>query len=808
MRRKMLWTHLWVLGCLFLCLPIQIFSQASYVLSGYLLDQSSQERLIGGSVSCPALKIGSYSDEYGFFSLQVPTGSHQIQFGAPGFRSSHMQLEVLQDTLLRLYLESLTLEEVSIVAEDQQSEIQDVQMSRISLSAKEAQKMPNLAGEVDILKVMQLMPGVQGGNEGNAGLYVRGGGADQNLILLDGVPIYNPSHLFGFLSNFNSDAISHIDLIKGGFPAQYGGRLSSILDVRLKDGNMNTFKGVANLGLLSSKITLEGPFKNKKASYVASARYSYPDIFLRPISRLATQYSTDELSIYDVFGYQFYDVSGKINYRPNDNNRIQLSVFHGQDRGVQKGFLAYQSRLTSLSQEQNSRQQFGWSNTIGSLQWHHIYSPRWSSNVTTYVNRYRLDNQSEVNERIEEGGSSLQISQFQSFASRIQDVAAKADFFWNAAKQHDIRLGVQGIYHEFLVGRERFMSQLDMNNQDTVITQPLIPAVEPSAYIEDVWNPSRRLHIRLGVHATAFLVRQTEYYSLQPRVAIRWKQNDRWSLKASWANMTQYLHMLTNSGVGLPTDLWVPPTEAILPQQSWQAAIGTAWKVDQHWMFSMEGYYKYLSNTLEYKEGTNFVEVSESWESQVTQGQGWSYGIEALLRRTNGILTGWLGYTLSWAERQSDELNFGETYPYKFDRRHDIGLAVMYQWRKHIHLSANWAFGSGNVTTLPSLRYAIQSPYYTSPESILHYEGRNNYRVPAFHRLDLSISFSREKKRGIRVWSFGLYNAYNRQNPFYLEIRPDFQAAYSPGESQPNFLWQQSIFPILPSVSYRFTFGS
>ncbi|MEO1448761.1 MAG: TonB-dependent receptor, partial [Bacteroidota bacterium] len=377
---------------------------------------------------------------------------------------------------------------------------------------------------------------------------------------------------------------------------------------------------------------------------------------------------------------------------------------------------------------------------------------------------------------------------------------------FSANTRHQIRIGGQLIHHAFSVGTQSFTSRLGSNNQDTLLEQPVIPAWESGVYIEDDWKISPALGLRVGIHWATFSVRDTTYQSLQPRLSLRWSVNEKLSIKAFWSTMAQYLHLLTNSGVGLPTDLWVPPTNKILPQQSWQVGLGGVYQLTKGYSVSLEGYYKQLDNTLEYREGTDFVEVSENWEDQVVQGVGENYGVEVLVRKERGKLRGWVGYTLSWAERQSDQLNFGRPYPYKFDRRHDLGLAMQYQWKENIHVSGNWVFGSGYVTTLPTLRYSVQTPYYNTTESILHYEGRNNFRMPAYHRLDLSISFTKQKKRGKRIWTFGLYNAYNRQNPFFLEVRPDFNESYRPGEPQPSFVWQQSLFPVLPSASYKFTF--
>jgi hypothetical protein len=793
---------------LLLCLWFQLSQAQSLTLSGYLLDSTSQERLIGGQVSVPALRVGTYSNEHGYFSLRLPAGTHALRYSAAGYQGDTLAVVLGRDTLLSLSLGLLTLATVDIVAADETSPVRSVQMSRLTLSAQEAQQLPALGGEVDLLKVLQLMPGVQGGNDGSAGLYVRGGGADQNLILLDGVPIYNPAHLFGFLSNFNPDAISHVELIKGGFPARYGGRLSSVLDVQLKDGNANRFTGSGNIGLLSSKATVEGPLFDKKATFIASARYSYPDLFIGPLSRLATRYEDEEVLNYDVLGYRFYDLNGKLSYRPSLRDQVQLSVYHGDDRGQQRNFFTYDSDTLAYRQEERSRQTFGWGNTIASLQWHHLFSSRWALHSTLYYNRYRLRNRSESARRLEENGTVEERFLSQRFNSGIEDVAAKADALCTPNNRHAVRLGAQLIYHRFEVGTEQVQDQGLGSSLDTTLAQPLIPAWESSAYLEDTWTLSSRFELRYGLHASVFQVRDTTYPSLQPRLSGRFLLSDRWSLKASYAQMVQFLHLLTNSGVGLPTDLWVPPTDRILPQRAWEVGLGTAYQITEGLDLTVEGYYKRLLDVLEYREGANFLAVSENWEDQVAQGQGWAYGAEVLLRKTQGRFTGWIGYTLAWTERQADALNFGQRYPYKYDRRHDFALAMVYRWKPHIRLSANWAFASGNVATLPITRYELLTPYFNTQGTLFHYQGRNNYRLPAYHRLDVGISFIKEKRRGLRTWNLGLYNAYNRVNPFILYIEEDFDQSFVPGQPRPRFLWVQGLFPILPMISYRFEFHS
>ncbi|WNJ17173.1 TonB-dependent receptor plug domain-containing protein [Pontibacter sp. G13] len=779
-----------------------------HTLSGYLQDGISGERIIAGAIICPELEIGAYTNEFGFYSLSLPTGSHSLIAKGPGYESLTLQIFIAKDSILHIQLSALQLDEVEIVADPTSGGIEDAQMSTITISGEDALSMPALAGEVDILKTLQLMPGIQGGNEGNAGLYVRGGGPDQNLTLVDGVPIYQTAHLFGFLSNFNADAISHMDMMKGDFPAMYGGRLSSVLDVRLKDGNMDHFQGAGSIGLLSANISLEGPIKRDKASFFASLRYAYPDLFIRPISKVTSRIETDRLLLYDQIGYRFFDGSIKAQYRPSASDRIQLSLFHGKDLGSQFGYLAITEEQETYTQIEQSHQEFGWSNAIASIQWNHILSQRFSSNLTLYANQYRLFNQVDLEIAVEEQGVSTSQKQLQSFSSGITDWAGKWDLFGHLGQRHDVRFGIGAIRHQFEVGTQQYAVSTNQSGTDTTLgTQP-IHAWELDAYASDEWKLHDQVTLRLGTHAAWFLVNDQSYLSIQPRASVVYRLHEQGSLKASFAQTVQHLHLLTNSGVGLPTDLWVPPTEKILPQQAWQGAIGTQWNHNKGFTYSLEGYFKRMYHTLAYQEGASFLEVGRDWQSQVVSGQGWAYGIEQLVRKHHGRMTGWLGYTLAWSNRQSDQINQGNIYPAKFDRRHDLAIAAVYKWKPHIQFSANWTYSSGNVVTLPIAQYHIQSPYYHTPDAVFHYEGRNNYRMPASHRLDISVKFIRKKTWGTRTWTLGLYNAYNRQNPYYLEIAPDYTLSVPAGEAEPNVLWQQSLFPILPSVNYRITFGS
>ncbi|MGB3586792.1 MAG: TonB-dependent receptor plug domain-containing protein, partial [Tunicatimonas sp.] len=632
------------------------------------------------------------------------------------------------------------------------------------------------------------------GNEGTSGLYVRGGGPDQNLILLDGVPVYNASHLFGFFSVFNADAINNVQLIKGGFPARYGGRLSSVIDISMKEGNMKEFHGEGSLGLIAGKLTLEGPIVKDKSSFIISGRRTWIDILARPLIRAQTD--GDE-----TVGYYFYDLNAKVNYKFSDRDRLYLSAYLGDDRFYAR--YNYTDSFSGVELEDMDESGLQWGNITSALRWNHMFTPKLFSNTTLTYSRYRFDISNEY--RYEYLGDSanqkLVDSGFAKYLSGIEDFAAKIDFDYLPSPNHFIRFGVNAIHHTFRPGALNIQYDDDFSRDalDTLLGSQETQAIEFAAYVEDDIEITNRLKINAGLHFSGFYVNDQLYTSLQPRIAGRYLLNEQLSLKASYVQMAQFIHLLTNSGIGLPTDLWVPATDRVRPQTAQQWALGGAYNWRSGYEISLEGYYKSMRNLIEYREGADFINVNQDWQDKVAVGDGRSYGAELLIQKKKGRTTGWLGYTLSWTDRQFDDLNFGERFPYKYDRRHDLGLAVVHEWRENIDISATWVYGSGNTVTLPTAIY--QGSGHTSPfGDVYHYGDRNGFRMRAFHRLDASITFRKQNRWGERAWVFGVYNAYSRQNPFYMYLDP----SYEPGQDAQ--FKQVSLFPIIPSISYRFNF--
>ncbi len=664
-------------------------------------------------------------------------------------------------------------------------------MSVSEIPVNTIKKLPVLLGEIDVLKTVQLLPGVQSGNEGTSGLYVRGGGPDQNLILLDGVPVYNANHLFGFFSVFNADAINTVTLIKGGFPARYGGRLSSVLDIRMKEGNMKKIKGAASIGIIASRLTVEGPIIKDKTSFIISGRRTYIDFLSQPIIRsVARMEGVENLSL----GYYFYDLNGKINHKFSDKSRLYLSAYMGNDKAYMK------MKEEDSGYEYLVNAKLRWGNITTALRWNYILSNKLFSNTTLTFSRYNFL----VGMGMEENDTyyDTYYNYNYEYLSGIDDLGGKIDFDYLPSPNHYVRFGVGEIYHTFKPGVNTFSASSGGDqNFEASFGNRNIYASELSAYAEDDIRIGALIKTNIGLHGSAFILKNKTYKSLQPRASLRFLITEDWSIKAAYSQMTQYVHLLSNSNIGLPTDLWLPVTDTVRPLKSTQYAAGIFHQLNDDISISLEGFYKTMDNLIEYKEGASFFMLEGSWEDKIEIGKGWSYGIELLLEKKLGKLTGWLGYTLSWSERQFDNISFGEPYPYKYDRRHDIGIALTYKYNEKIDAGLVWVYGTGNAVTLAHEKYAsafsTNMDYWYGDNMIEYYDKRNNYRMPSYHRLDLSINFNKKLKWGERTLSVGVYNAYNRKNPFFIMFEE------RRGGEQ---LVQYSLFPIIPSISYNVTF--
>ena len=776
------------------------FSQQRFTISGYIEDAASSEKLIAAAVYDRGNASGAVSNTYGFYSLTLPKGTVNLTVTYVGYKPQELSFALRGDTIIDLRLENnAELQTVEISAKKQDRIENKTQMSQVTIPIAQIKKIPALLGEVDVLKALQLLPGVQGGSEGQNGLYVRGGSPDQNLILLDGVPVYNVSHLGGFFSVFNGDAIKNVTLTKGGFPARYGGRLSSIIEIDMKEGNMKEFHGEGGIGIITSRLTLEGPIVKDKVSFMISGRRSYLDLLARPVVKSA--FSQDNPNGGSLgFDLQFYDLNAKVNWKVNEKHRLFLSAYNGLD--------VFGTDITTY--ESNKRDynkalfDLNWGNITTAFRWNWLLSNKLFANTTLTYSRFKFNTlvgyEQSINNRKDVGSGE--------YTSSIEDWAGKIDFDYSPNPKHRLRFGASATYHTYLPGIFQAKAAIDTFKFNVELGSDRTYSFEPYVYIEDDMQFGS-LKANLGVHLGGFAVQGKFYPSVQPRIGLNYLLSNELSLKASFATMQQNINLLTNEGVGLPTDLWVPSTKRIVPQQSWQAALGIAKTLKDEYELSVEGFYKEMRNVISFKEGASFFGRQNNWEDKITQGNGKSYGLEFFIQKKEGRTTGWIGYTLSWNKRLFDELNSGIEFPFKFDRRHDFKIIVSHQFSKRFSFTGTWVFGTGNALTLPTNTFKFPEPNVPIDNSYLNeYEvassgERNAYRMPAYHRMDVNFEWTKKKKRHTRTWTFGAYNAYNRANPF--AILPATRFNNATGKSE-RYYRQLSIFPIIPSVAYNFKF--
>ncbi|MCB0736012.1 MAG: TonB-dependent receptor [Bacteroidetes bacterium] len=790
-----------LLTCFLLLAVTNLWGQ-KFTLSGYITDQKSGENLIGATIYVDEIAGGTSANAYGYYSLTMPKGKYLIQFSYVGYDKKTLEVNLNENQELNVELKSITDLQGVVISAETSEKIQDkTQMSTVKVSMDKVNSLPALMGEKDLIKTIQLLPGVQSGTEGASGLYVRGGGPDQNLILIDGVPVYNASHLFGFFSVFNADAIKSVELVKGGFPARYGGRLSSVLDIRMKEGNMNKFEVDGSVGVIASKVSIQGPIVKDQTSFIVSARRTYIDVLAQPIIRLAGRNQGTNLKA----GYFFYDLNGKINHKFSNKSRLYLSTYLGNDKfyfNISNKFI-YEGHEHS----NNMGGDLKWGNNIAALRWNYQINPKLFSNTTITYSRYNFNTFSETGAVTWTEDEKNEFLYYNSFRSGIDDITAKVDFDFVPTPNHYIKFGAGDIYHTFTPGVQQTKFEVGDGLTDTTTSSPRVYGHELYAYIEDDMKLGTRWKINPGLYLTMFQVESSSYPSIQPRLAVRYLAHKNISLKASYAHMAQFLHLLSNPTIGLPTDLWVPATKNVAPEYSHQVAVGYAQNILDKFELSIEGYYKTMENLIEYKDGASFYGQDKNWENKIEMGRGWSYGGEFLLEKKQGKFSGWIGYTLSWTERQFDNINFGEPFFYRYDRRHDIGIALTYKHSEKWDYGLVWVYGTGNAFTLGLERYLpYNDPYgvgswYGEYE---HIDTRNNFRAPAYHRLDFGANRHWQHKQGKSTLNMGVYNAYSRLNPFFIYWGESFN--FFTGEYG-RALKQISIFPIIPSISYTFNFG-
>jgi hypothetical protein len=768
---------------------VDVHSQNKFSISGYIKDSLSSENLVGATLSINGQLKGVNSNGYGFYSITLPEGHYLLTTSYVGYTSKYMEIDLDKNISLNflINLRYSSNEEVIVYAKKKDANVTSTQMGKIDLAMSQVRNLPVLFGEVDIMKTLQLLPGVSNAGEGNTGLYVRGGGPDQNLIMLDDAVVYNTGHLFGFFSVFNGDAIKNTTLIKGGMPAQYGGRLSSVLDISMKEGNMNKYEVDGGLGLLASRLSVQGPLIKQKASFIVSYRRTYLDLLVSPfVPRSSSFYGS---------GYYFYDLNAKVNFQFSEKDRVYVSGYFGRD----------------VFDFRNSKRSFStdipWGNSTATLRWNHVFNRKLFANTTLLYNDYKFAfNGAQDNFEL-------------SLSSGIHDLSAKTDFDYFLSPKHKIRFGGLYTFHTFT-------PNILNGHEDSIVFTPnnsnIKYAREAAVYLQDDWQVSDKMDIHAGLRFSGFeqtgpyTIYKTDadgnktdsmyfgkgqnvktYRGLEPRFNIRYMLDKQTSVKASVSRNLQYVHLVSNAGTTLPTDLWVPSTYFVKPQTSWLYSAGL-FKNFSNNMFeaSIELYYKEMQNQIEYKEG--YTPSLTDPESSFVFGKGWSYGAEWYINKSKGRWTGWLGYTLSWTWRQFPDLNNGQKYPAKYDRRHDLSVVNVYELNKHWKLSAVFVFASGNATSYPEKFYVVEGTLSQDFSRI------NQYRLPPYNRLDLAAiytpTYTKEKKLH-SSWVFSIYNVYNRLNPYFIY----FDQSGSPYDGTLQVQAKKvSLFPILPSVTWNF----
>jgi CarboxypepD_reg-like domain/TonB-dependent Receptor Plug Domain len=776
-----------------------LWAQSGGVVRGIVRDGRTREPLVGATVAVPELPRGTASDTDGRYELSLPAGTHTVRVTFLGYESltrtvTLTNADARADFLLQPTENQLDEAVVEGSRERLSDKLKTPQMSVERLTIAEAKLLPALFGEVDILKTLQLKPGVQNGGEGTTGLFVRGGSNDQNLVLLDGAVVYNPQHLFGLFSVFNPDAVSSVDLYKGGFPAQFGGRLSSVVDVKSRDGVDDRWHASGGIGLISSRLTVEGPLprlpgrkdttatggaRRKPGTIVLAGRRTYFDIFTRQLNR-ANENNPDYDPIPD---YYFQDFNAKATWDLSDRDRLTVTGYLGRD-------------IFGFKSPNGFDFGFSWGNTVGSARWTRRINPDLTliTTASTSNYRYQIDNK------------------FQAFSfdlsSRINDISLRSDLLWTGKTGHAVQVGVAAAGHRFGVGR------LQAGTADGSVSASNdieYFGTEYGLYAQDDWTLSPRFVLSYGLRGSAFVNGGQAYAAPEPRLATRYSISEHTSIKLSYTQMRQYVHLVTNSGASLPTDIWYPSNRTVKPQFSQQGAVGFSHLFGHgHWLFTQEMYYKWMNRVVDFRDGAQLF-LNPDLDKEFLFGRGYAYGSEFYLERKDGRLTGWIGYTLAWANRRfNDDFGRGETinggrlFPTTFDRRHNLTVVGIYKLSRRIHLTSSFIFTSGNPTTLAAGRFFFSDLPGNDIDLVPVYPDRNTYRLAPYHRLDLGVVLKMRPRHGESDLTLSIYNAYNRRNPYfvYYDI-PVGLTADLPGQPIPK---QVSLFPIIPALTYNFKF--
>ncbi len=776
-----------ILLCLFLFLNLCLFSQSKFIISGFIRDIKTSEGLIGANVYVKELKQGVVANNYGFYSVTLPAGTYTISYTYVGYTSqeSVMKIEANLKKNVEMVSNDIMAKEVVVIAQRSDKNVESTDMGRVELNMENVKKLPALLGEVDVMRAIQLLPGVMSAGEGNSGFYVRGGGPDQNLVLLDNAVVYNPGHLFGFFSIFNGDIIKNTTLIKGGMPANFGGRSSSVLDISMKEGNMKKWHADGGIGILASRLTIQGPIKKEKCSVIVSARRTYVDLFSKALLK---NYKGGSLA---GNSYYFYDLNGKINYKFSDKDRLFLSGYFGRD--------AFSFKDQGGSFDANLK----WGNATATMRWNHLFNDKLFMNTSLIYNNYNFDATAGFGDILFK------------LKSGVRDVNGVIDFDYFPTITNAVKFGVNYTHHGFTpsittgkVGDITFDVQANK----------LKVAHEYAAYIlDDIavtdWlklnvglrfsgftftGPFKKFYRNNGVIDTVEFTRSDNiktYGGLEPRFSSRFRINNNISIKAGITVNKQYMHLVSNSTTTLPFDVWVPSTDRVKPQTVVQYSLGYFQNYkDDMFETSIEAYYKDMSNQIEFGE-SYVAQIDQDPENGFTFGKGQAYGFEFFVKKAKGKFTGWVGYTLSYTWRKFPELNNGVKFPAKYDRRHDLSVVLQWDVTKKLNLSTVFVYGTGNTTTLPIGRYFIGG------QIVNEYGDRNGYRLVPYHRWDVSLTYVIKDKKWYSDIAVSIYNVYSRKNPYFIYYSVDGSASQGNLDVKAK---QVSLFPILPSITWNF----
>lgn len=776
-------------------------AQQRYTLNGYVRDAATGEELIGATVQVLEMSgVGATTNIYGYYALPLPAGTYTVRFQYLGYQKEEKQLRLQADTRLTIDLqpEETQLQEVVITGEREDANVSEVGMSREKLTVEAIRRVPALFGEVDVLRTIQLLPGVQTAGEGTTGLFVRGGAADQNLVLLDEATVYNASHLFGFFSVFNPDAIKNMEIYKGGIPARFGGRLSSILDIQMKEGNNKEFVASGGVGLIASRLTLEGPIIKDRSSFIVSGRRTYADIFLK----LSPDEDINSNTLY------FYDLNAKANFILNDNNRFYLSGYFGRDvLGLEDLF------------------GLDWGNTTATARWNHLFNERLFLNTSLIYSNFSYGFEGD------DGTTKFR------WGSKMKEANAKMDFTWYPSAGNTVSFGINSLYRHFGAPNVTFDAASDFETPEIVDRY----ALENALYLGHEWKPSAAFTLEYGLRYSLFnnlgpsKVYQYEeggertnetitdtlsfsrfqtiqfYHGLEPRLAARYMLGESSSVKASYNRTRQYLQVASNATAGLPIERWIPADRYIRPLVADQVAVGYFRNLgNNRFEASIEAYYKWMDRIIDFKLGDQGnILFSNNMETEILEGKGWAYGTEFLLRKNTGRTTGWIGYTLSRTMRQIPGINDDKPYPARYDRIHDLSVVVSHELSQRFSLSGTFVYSTGAAVSLPVGKTEIAGqivPVYDDSR-------RNAFRMPAYHRMDLSATL-KNRERPDRwwngSWTFSVYNAYARKNPFAITFeqvyngKPDTDPMKEPVTSREAGAVKVYLFSIIPSVTYNF----